>query len=195
MQVSAHDHQQYDDLMCRCLKNSDKKVLILGGGDGFIAANLTRKNPGIQVKVVDLDPVVVDQVEKHFDQNVFDCPRAQLILGDAIQYVQNTTEEFDGIICDLTDAPVGAAEEQEFHDFYEGIIRASQRILTGSGWISIQGGAAQVSANFIDAAEILSSILKRTYWDVECINALIPSFGEECVFLSAANKKCLPLGE
>jgi spermidine synthase len=99
-----------------------KRVLIIGGGDGGILREVL-KHPEVEhVTQVEIDQAVIDMCKtylpKHSD-GAFDDPRANIVIGDGIEYVCNTQEKYDVIISDCTD-PVGPGEVLFSSRFYEG---------------------------------------------------------------------------
>jgi spermidine synthase len=99
-----------------------KRVLIIGGGDGGILREVL-KHPEVEhVTQVEIDQAVIDMCKtylpKHSD-GAFDDSRANIVIGDGIEYVCNTQEKYDVIISDCTD-PVGPGEVLFSSRFYEG---------------------------------------------------------------------------
>ena len=58
--------------------------------------------------MVEIDKMVVDACIEHIPQTAgaLNDPRLELIIGDGIEFVKNTTEKFDVILVDSTD-PIG----------------------------------------------------------------------------------------
>lgn len=89
-----------------------KRALIIGGGDGGSSEELL-KHPSIEkLTLVELDDKVIDIAKEHFGaihRGVFDNPRLDLVVGDGLKYLAETSEKFDLIALDLPD-PIGPAE-------------------------------------------------------------------------------------
>lgn len=183
MQMSTSDHELYDSTLLRELRKEDRRVLILGGGDGFVAKKIISLNPEAEVQVVDLDIEVIKAVEEYFDQNVFRSGNARLLIGDALHFMKIQRGPFDGIICDLTDSPVGANEQSKYEHFYDEIFQKAAKLLNEGGWISVQSGASEVSEGFIDQVNLMESLLRQYFPEVQREDVLIPSYGEPCAFL------------
>jgi spermidine synthase len=79
-------------------------VLMLGGGGGSLATMLTRR--GVNVTVVDIDPVAEDLARRHFGLD----PRVTWITQDARVFLNACPFKFDGLVIDTCDAR-GALEE------------------------------------------------------------------------------------
>jgi spermidine synthase len=88
----------------------NKRVLVIGGGEGATVREVLRWGPFAVANVVwvDIDTELVDLCKEHLDwaPHVYDNPRVQFI-GDDIQKVLPTLGQFDVIILDLPD-PDGA---------------------------------------------------------------------------------------
>ncbi len=115
-----------------------KKVLIIGGGDGG-ALREVLKHSVEKVIMVEIDRKVVNFVRKHvpIDRGAFDDQRTELIIGDGVEYVRTTEENFDVIIIDSTD-PVGPAVFLFSREFY----RACYEILGEKGILVTQAGGS-----------------------------------------------------
>lgn len=186
MQTAESDHEMYDKELLKPLKKEDKNVLILGGGDGYVAQMALKKNSKLHVDIVDLDIEVIQSAEKFLDQKVFKNKRAKLFVGDALHFLKVGNEAFNGIICDLTDAPIGTKKEAiEFEKFFDEIISLSKKRLKKGGWISIQSGASKAINGYINEVAIIEKILKKDFKKISRSDIFIPSYGESCAFLFA----------
>ena len=113
-----------------------KKVLVIGGGDGGTAREVLRHKSVERCVMVEIDKMVVDACIEHIPQTAgaLNDPRLELIIGDGIEFVKNTTEKFDVILVDSTD-PIGPAEPLFDVEFYKNISKA----LTDDGIVVSQG--------------------------------------------------------
>lgn len=192
MQTSETDHAIYDKAILKNLTKTDSNILILGGGDGYVAEGALKINPNLKIKVIDLDVEVVKGCEKYLDQKIFKDKRVHLYIEDAFNYLKNTVKyngKFDGIICDLTDEPLRKKEQKNFSKFYKEIISLSKNALKNDGWISLQAGAAHVTCGHIDAVSVIKKLLEKDFKDISSQYVMIPSFGEKNAFLYGKKKK------
>jgi spermidine synthase len=116
-----------------------RKVLIIGGGDGGILEEVLKHKSVARVVMVEIDGSVVDLCRKYLPSicgKAFDDRRTDLVIGDGVKYVAETTEKFDVILVDSTD-PIGPAEVLFGNDFYA----ACKRCLTPRGILVTQNGA------------------------------------------------------
>lgn len=183
IQSSERDHDIYDRAMLEKLRPSDCDLLILGGGDGYIAEKAIELNPLINVTIVDLDREVVNVCREYLSQRVFDNPRVRLVIRDALEFIIDAKEEsFDGIISDLTDFPVGY--DNRLRELFSHIFDRARRILKEGGWISLYGGVKGLADdNGQEVVDLLKGLLQRHFPHTECMEIFIPSFGEPCYFL------------
>jgi spermidine synthase len=187
LQFAESDHKMYDQEMLKPLNQQDKTVLILGGGDGNVAEMAIGINPDLAVTLVDLDSGVVDLCKTYFSRNVFDNPQLKLQIQDALDYLKtasvNGNGKFDGIVCDLTDVPVGSKSISEFNIFFEDLIPLSYKLLRLNGWISIQAGPAKVASKTVNTSKIIEDLLLNHFGSTSRAEIFIPSYGEEWTFL------------
>jgi spermidine synthase len=76
-----------------------KSVLLLGLGAGNVPYLLREIDPEMHVRAIEIDPVVLELGRKHF--GLTENPQLEIILADAIAYVQNCKDTFDLVIVDL----------------------------------------------------------------------------------------------
>lgn len=187
-QVSVSDTHIYDEAITKPLKDTDREILILGGGDGFVARRILESNPKVHITIAELDPEVVYCARTYFDQTaVFENPNVTLVIGDALQYlsVLNGTEtKFDGVIVDLTDEPVGSGKAlKKLESFYAKLFQLVLPVLREDAWISSQAGVKKVEKPLITPYDVLLPLFKNNLRDVKEQQVFIPSFLEKNTFL------------
>ena len=191
LQTAQKDHYLYDRELIKKLRPDDERILILGGGDGFVAQRVVSENPYSQVRVdlVDLDVEVIKACERYLGQDVFTRESVRTHIGDALHFFTATKESYDGVIVDLTDMPLGRKEKEQFIQFYTDICAASYEKSQPHAWIALQAGATITGKERFDAVSIITPILEKCGWcNVECSDVMIPSFGESRAFLFAQKK-------
>lgn len=191
IQTSDKDHAIYDKAILKPLKKKDRRLLILGGGDGYVAELALKLNPNLKIHIVDLDMEVIKGCERYLNQKIFKDKRVCVHIEDASFYLKKTAKDadkFDGIVCDLTDEPSNKNNQKDFSKFYEETISLSNIVLKKHGWISMQAGASKTVFEHLDAVSILSKILDKRFINVTRKDVLIPSFGEKNAFLYAKKK-------
>ncbi len=104
-----------------CVKN----VLIIGGGDGGVARELTAYPEVENIDVVEPDEVFIEACREYFPDitKAFDDPRVNIINRDGLRFLRGKTAEYDLIINDSTD-PFGHTEGLFTKEFYGSCYRA-----------------------------------------------------------------------
>jgi len=84
---------------------------------------------------------------------------------------------YDGIVCDLTNFPVGY-NDGKFASFYATVLPLARTRLKKDGWISVYAGSS---------SETLSEMMTEHFGKIASTEIDIPSFGESCCFLFGEN--------
>lgn len=129
-----------------------QQVLTIGGGDGGTLREVV-KHPTVERAVLaEIDQKVLDVSRKYFPEIAagLDHPKADLQIGDALEYIKDKKAEFDVILSDSTD-PIGPAVGLFEQPFYQNVYEA----LTGDGIF-----VAQSESPFWDP-EIVQKIVKN----------------------------------
>ncbi|MBU1141226.1 MAG: polyamine aminopropyltransferase, partial [Firmicutes bacterium] len=105
-------------------------VLVIGGGDGGSARELSKYAHLKSIDLVEIDERVVRACQIYLPAMTtgFDDSRVNLFFEDGLDYVKNTSKKYDLIIVDSTD-PIGLGEGLFSKDFYQNCYR----ILTDEG--------------------------------------------------------------
>lgn len=108
VQLTEKDGNSYNEMMVHPAMFSHRKpkrILIIGGGDGYVLSEVL-KHPEVEhVDHVDLDSVVVDVCRDHFPWgSAWEDPRVHLHFADGAKFVADASEGFyDVIIQDSSD--------------------------------------------------------------------------------------------
>ncbi len=100
-----------------------KKVLVIGGGDGGTIREILRHPQLEKVTMVEIDKQVIEASKRFLPtlSSAFEHPKLELVIGDGIQYINNTPpESFDIILVDGNDQE-GPSEGLFTQAFYEQI--------------------------------------------------------------------------
>jgi len=102
-----------------------KNVLIIGGGDGGVAKNLTEYGEIEHIDVVEPDEMFIQVSREFFPETAqgFDDPRVEIHNMDGLRYLRRCRNKYDLIINDSTD-PFGHAEGLFTKEFYGSCYRA-----------------------------------------------------------------------
>lgn len=169
IQLSEADHDIYDSLILKNMQKSANNILILGGGDGFVAKKSLAINPNANVTIIELDEHVIHASKKHFNQKIFDNINVKIKNFDAIKFLNSTTKKYDHIVSDLTDTPLTSSSQKKFLDQLSDLLIQSA---ISDGGISLYAGCD------LDTAKYLCGRL-----DGKLESARIDSFGETCFFI------------
>ena len=157
---------------------SVENALIIGGGDGGILREVLRHKNIKTATLVEIDRAVIDMCTEYFPKHAngaFDNPKTKIIIQDGCEFIKNTTQKYDLIICDSTD-PIGPGEVLFTSDFYYNCKQA----LNASGIMVTQNGVP-----YFQVDELINTYqrFKNLYQDVAFYKAAIPTYvGGDMVF-------------
>lgn len=125
---SEKDEFPYDEMIVHvpmATHPSVRKVLVIGGGDGGVARELSNY-PEIEIiDVVEPDEMFVEVCKKFFPGNAkgFDDPRVSIYYQDGLRFLRTRIGEYDLIINDATD-PLGHTAGLFTKEFYGNCYKA-----------------------------------------------------------------------
>ncbi|MEC4892616.1 MAG: fused MFS/spermidine synthase [Oscillatoria sp. PMC 1051.18] len=153
---------------------SPKKALILGGGEGATVREVLRWKTIEQVTMVDIDGEVVEACREHLremHENVFDDPRVELKIANALEVLDTTEQKWDIIISDLSDPIESGPSFQLFtKEYFEKV----QRVLAPKGFFVVQAGP--VSPGEIKLHARLINTLKTVFANVVSYASHVPTY-------------------
>ncbi len=158
VQITERDEFVYQEMMVHVpliAHGAARRVLIIGAGDGGVLRRVLQHSGLERVVMVEIDDDVI-RLSKAFlpgiAGNAWHDTRAEVIIGDGIDFVSKAaTGSFDVILVDSTD-PVGVGEVLFTDAFY----KHCERALTDNGIIVNQCGVP-----FMQAEELRQSSLRR----------------------------------
>lgn len=174
VQVTQRDEFVYHEMLVHVpllAHGAVRRVLIVGGGDGGMAREVLRHSAVEHVTMVEIDKGVVTFSEKYLptiSQGAFQDKRFNLVIADGAEFVKQSQEQFDVIICDSTD-PIGPGEVLFTESFYGNI---KKRLAPGGIFVTQNG------VPFMQPDELRNTMRAfRTLWsDVTCYTATIPTY-------------------
>lgn len=179
LQFSSIDEYRYHEILVHpvmSIPRSHERILVLGGGDGFVARELLKYDDIQEIIVVDLDPAITElavnfPVLQRLTLNSMSDPRVTIVNTDAYRYIQDSDELFNVIIIDLPDPNNESLSKLYSDTFY----RLLQQRLTPDGAFVTQATSPYFArrsfwtiANTVESTG-LHSIALHTY---------VPTFGE-----------------
>ena len=175
MQITERDEFVYQEMITHVpllAHGAAKNVLIIGAGDGGVLKHVLMHKGVERAVMAEIDGEVI-RLSKEFlpgiGGNAWTDPRAEVIVGDGIDYVRRAPDaSFDVIIVDSTD-PIGVGEVLYTDEFYQN----AARILTASGLIVNQCGVP-----FMQADELRETSLRRAQFfpHVTAYVAAVPTY-------------------
>jgi spermidine synthase len=187
IQITERDEFVYQEMLGHVplLAHGDaRRVLIIGAGDGGVLRRVLQHRSVERAVMVEIDGEVIRLAKEYLPSigaGAWDDPRADIIVGDGIDYVARAGDEsFDVIIVDSTD-PIGVGEALFTDDFY----RNCARILTPRGLVVNQCGVPFMQA---DELRETSARRRRFFPYVSAYVAAVPTYVGGLMTLGIASK-------
>ncbi len=175
IQITERDEFVYQEMLAHVpllAHGGASNILIIGAGDGGVLRRVLAHRTVSRAVMVEIDGEVI-HLSKQFLPGIagetWSDPRAEVIVGDGIDYVKKSQDaSFDIIIVDSTD-PIGVGEVLFTDEFY----LHCARILTGRGVVVNQCGVPFMQAN--ELAET-SARRARFFPHVTAYVAAVPTY-------------------
>src|SRR5579883_3561590 len=175
IQITEGDEFVYQEMLAHVpllAHGEAERVLIIGAGDGGVLRRVLQHRNVARAVMVEIDGEVI-RLAKEFMPGIagdaWNDPRAEVIVGDGIDYVKTAPDAcFDVIIVDSTD-PIGVGEVLFTDAFYEN----SARILSERGLVVNQCGVP-----FMQADELRETSARRAkfFTHVTAYVAAVPTY-------------------
>lgn len=169
--------------------NKKKKVLIVGGGEGF-TATLLLKYPYIeQIDVIDIDGEFVEICKKYYPEQMkcLEDKRVNLIVEDGLEYMKNTNQVYDAIFTTPTD-PLSLSDPLFVDEYY----KLCDKCLAEDGIYETDAYMPFYKYGNIDYAVINKNISK--YFPISKVyTATIPTFPGGLFTFGFGSKKYDPI--
>ena len=125
---SEQDEFVYDEMIVHvpmAVHPHVRKVLVIGGGDGGVARELSYYDEIEEIDVVEPDEVFVEVCKKFFPDNAcgLDDPRVKVYNADGLRFLRTKNDMYDLIINDAID-PLGHTAGLFTKEFYGNCFRA-----------------------------------------------------------------------
>lgn len=108
LQLTEKDADAYNEMMAHLpmfQHPNPRRVLVIGGGDGYVVSEVLKHESVEHVDHVDLDEQVIEVCKKHFSWGaVWKDPRVHLHIADGAAFVKNApANSYDVVIQDSSD--------------------------------------------------------------------------------------------
>ena len=175
VQITEADEFVYQEMLAHVpllAHGAAANVLIIGAGDGGVLRRVLAHRTTARAVMVEIDGEVIRLSKEHLPAiagAAWTDPRAEVIVGDGIDYVKRAPDaSFDAIIVDSTD-PIGVGEVLFTDEFYANCAR----ILTARGLVVNQCGVP-----FMQADELRETSARRAKFfpHVTAYVAAVPTY-------------------
>jgi len=152
--------------------NTKKKVLIVGGGEGFTVTELLKYPEIEKIDVIDIDSEFVKIAKEFYPEKAkaFDDPKVTLHEVDGLEFMKNTNETYDVIFVTSTD-PSGLSAPLFTEEFY----KLCNEKLTQEGIFMTDAYMPFYDLGYIDYKYLYNAISKH-YPITKIYNCTIPTF-------------------
>lgn len=165
-----------------------KKVLIVGGGEGFTATELLKYPYIEQIDIVDIDGEFVEIAKKFYPEKMacLKDPRVRIFIQDGLKYIRQTKEIYDAIFTTPTD-PLTISDPLFIKEYYS----ACYNHLTEDGIYETDAYMPFYKYGNIDYANIRRSL--ADYFKIAKIyTCVVPTFPGGLFSFGLASKKYDP---
>jgi spermidine synthase len=191
LQLRSTDERLYHDgLVGPALAASarPRRVLVMGGGDGFAARDLLKRPSVERVLIVDWDPAVTrlfrsDPELSSLNEGALDDPRVELCHRDVREVLAGPGEPFDLIIGDLTD-PDPAAEPTGL--LSPGFFAMVRRRLLPDGLVVTHASSAAGAG----APGAVQRALEEAGFAARSYARVVPCFGDVTYVVGSLQEPC-----
>ncbi|RMH29605.1 MAG: methyltransferase domain-containing protein [Planctomycetota bacterium] len=167
-----------------------RRALVLGGGEGATVREALRWSTIERVTMVDIDGEVVEACRRHLPhmhRGAFDDPRTELVIGDALRFLDDAEPEWDAVISDLSDPVAHGPSAPLFTKEYFEKARAA---LAPGGVFVVQAGPLD-PAN-IGAHATLASTVRAAFGGATSYWSFVPSYAAPWSFIIGSAKPVEP---
>jgi spermidine synthase len=188
-QSSQNDEKIYHEslvhpAMAAAADRSD--VLILGGGEGATLREVLRCPQTRRCTMVDIDGDVVKLSKEYLPEwsaGAFDDPRARVIIGDALKFLEEDAGSYGVIISDLTEPLEDSPSNPLFCDK---VFRDIKARLAPGGVYVLQASTAGFHNMSLHAK--MARTLRGYYKHVASFYTHVPAFDNDWAFIACSDE-------
>ena len=137
--------------------------------------------------MIDIDGEVVEACREHLPemhQNAFDDPRCEVVIGDALDYLDKTDSDWDIVISDLSD-PI--EEGPSFQLFTKEYFEKVRGVMSRDGYFVVQAGPVSPAEMKMHARIV--NTLKSVFPNVQSCTSFISTYGAPWGFAVASTQE------
>lgn len=179
IQTAENDEMLYHEPLVHVpctFHKQPRQVLILGGADGGAAREALRWQCVERVVVVDIDKVVVEACREFLPRiadGAWESEKCELVIDDALKYIDKCDQFFDVIVCDVTDPLEDSPSLELFTVEFFAKLHAR---LQPKGTLSIQAGPVSLVESSTVMPRICST-LRQVFATVHPYQVFVPTYG------------------
>jgi spermidine synthase len=162
-----------------------RDVLVIGGGEGATLREVLRCPDVVRCTMVDIDRLVLELSRKYlpeWSEGAFDDSRARVIVGDALEFMRDSSDRFGVIISDLTEPLEDSPSNPLFNDAVFELIKS--RLAEGGVYVLQASTGAAINAGLHCK---MARTLRRHYEHVASFVTHVPAFDTEWAFLACSD--------
>jgi spermidine synthase len=186
LQLTERDADAYNEMMTHVpmfQHKNPKRVLVIGGGDGYVLSEVIKHDSVEIVDHVDLDGDVIDVCREHFSWGAaWNDPRVRLHISDGAAFVRNAPDGYYDVVVQDSSDPWTWDDNGELIELASGVLYTSDhfanlhRILGTNGILNIQGESLQIPSDLENIAEWRQRALGAGFHVVRYGSIMISSY-------------------
>ena len=179
LQFSTADEYRYHEALVHpvmSMAKSVRRVLVLGGGDGFAVREILKYKDVQKITLVDLDAGMTrlfqtNKVLTNFNHNALNHPKVSIHNCDAYIWAKENKEKYDVVIIDFPDPSNYSLGKLYSLNFYKTI----RNILAEDAAVVIQTTSPYFAPK---SFWCINRTVMQAFPQVDAYHAYVPSFGE-----------------
>ena len=160
-----------------------RRVLLLGGGDGFLCRELLKYEGVESILHVDIDPVLPELARTHpvlrrVNEGAFDDPRVEHLQGDGFHFVRTSERTFDAVYVDFpvaVDYDLSRLYSREFFHFVR------RRLAPGGFAVFDATGTSILTPPEADGSQ---QLVEGNDWPIYCNTLMAAGFPQIVPYLT-----------
>lgn len=188
-QSSAADERIYHETLVHpALAGSPdrREVLIVGGGEGATLREVLRSPDVERCTMVDIDASVIDVSKRYLPEwsdGAFEEPRADVVVGDALEYLRTEERRYGTIVSDLTEPLEDSPSNPLFNSDVFALIKS--RLIEGGVYV-LQASTAAVHNASLHCK--MARTLRNHYAHLASFYTHVPAFDTDWAFLACSDR-------
>lgn len=188
IQLTERDAASYNEMMAHVPMMAHphpKRILVIGGGDGYVVSEVLKHPSVSHVDHVELDRGVIDVSQRNFPwaTNLWDHPKVALHITDGAQFVRTApTNYYDVVIQDSSDPQVVEADGVTVTVLPSSVLYEREhfqhltRILTSHGIFTFQAETYNIPSSLQAMKQWRRIALQAGFQSVRYATIAIPTY-------------------